>query len=111
MILNRKFEEFGPKSRLFLKFLGFNELDYFLNTKIKTIINLYREKKIGFTECVEDLVRERFTNRYPKNKTLMTMSKNSDPYTTKLQILMDFAVVADKKSFEELEKYMDLEEN
>jgi hypothetical protein len=28
-----------------------------------------------------------------------------DPYIPKLQILMDFAIVADKRSFEEVEKF------
>lgn len=39
---------------------------------------------------------------------MVTLTKDRGQYITKLQILMDFAVAADKKSFEEIEDYIGL---
>jgi hypothetical protein len=87
--------------------LKISELDYFLNKKLEEKIDLYREKKIPALKCIKELWKIKKSINYPKTKTRVTMTKElmKDPYIPKLQILMDFAIVADKRSFEEVEKF------
>jgi hypothetical protein len=99
--------DLGTKGKLLLSLLRISELDYFLNKKLEEKIDLYREKKIPALKCIKELWKIKKSINYPKTKTRVTMTKElmKDPYIPKLQILMDFAIVADKRSFEEVEKF------
>ncbi|AIS31505.1 hypothetical protein BRM9_0684 [Methanobacterium formicicum] len=104
-VLSKKFNEFDKFDRNFVKVLGLNELDYFLNEEISKIINSYHEKEINLKECFKALLIERFSDKYPRTKSMIIMTKeNRYPYINKMQILMDFAAVANYYSFQEIEK-------
>ncbi len=86
-------------------------MDYFLNKKIDKFIESYREDKIDLNEFFKLLLKERFFNNYPRTKSMIKMNKkNRYPYNSKLQILMDFATVANFHSFEEIERYLGINE-
>jgi len=104
-ILKKKFDELTKNEKSIIKLVGLNELDYFLNENINRILELYNKNRINLKECFKRLLKEKFSGKYPRNKTMLKLTKARDAYITKTQILMDFAVVADKKSFEEIEKY------
>ncbi|WP_156096047.1 hypothetical protein [Methanobacterium sp. SMA-27] len=103
-ILTKNLDELDHTEKSFLKLAGLNELDYFFNKKISEIIKSYQEKKIDLEECFRRLLRERSPKNYPHSKSMMKRTKKSDKYINKMQILMDFASVANKKSFQEIEK-------
>ncbi|AXV40754.1 hypothetical protein [Methanobacterium sp. BAmetb5] len=104
-VLSKKFNELDKFDRNFIKVLGLNELDYFLNEEISKIINSYHEKEINLKECFKALLIERFSDKYPRTKNMIIMTKeNRYPYINKMQILMDFAAVANYYSFQEMEK-------
>ena len=96
----------GMKSKIILKIAGLNEFDYFFNLTLGKTIESYRTNQINLKECIKILIKEGRSDRYPKNKTMIKMTKNSgrDPYITKMQILMDFASAANKNSFKEIEQ-------
>ncbi len=79
--------------------------NYFLNKELGKKIGQYRKKQITLLECVKELIEERNSMKYPKTKTRISFTKEAwdDFYIPKMQILMDFASVADKRSFEEVE--------
>jgi hypothetical protein len=97
--------DLGTKGKLLLNLLRISELDYFLNKELGKKIGQYRKKQITLLECVEELIKERNSMKYPKTKTKISFTKEAwdDFYIPKMQILMDFASVADKRSFEEVE--------
>ena len=102
--------DLGKKGRLLQKLLMLNELDYFLNKQLSAKIELYRKNKISLIQCVKDLIYEKRKSKYPKSKKLITMTQESmkDPYIPHMQILMDFASAANKKSFNQMENEMEL---
>jgi hypothetical protein len=95
----------GRKSKIILKIAGLNEFDYFFNLKIGETIDLYRRNQINIKKCINILIKEGRSERYPKSKTMIKLTKKSgrDPYITKMQILMD-ASAANKNSFQEIEE-------
>jgi len=97
--------DLGIKGKFLLNLLRISELDYFLNKELGKKIGQYRNKQITLHECIKELIKERNSMNYPKIKTRINMSQEarSDFYISKLQILMDFASVVDKRSFEEVE--------
>lgn len=101
-----KKNDLGKKGILLLKLMNLNELDYFLNKELCKNIELYRKNNISMLKCVKKLAKESISKKYPKTKIKIKMTKEdiNDPYIPKMQILMDFASVADKKSFKEIEK-------
>lgn len=108
-ILGNKFNELDNFDQNIIKFIGLNELDYFINEEISKIIILYREKQINQKECFKKLLNERFSDKYPRKKSMITMTKeNRYPYINKMQILMDFAAAANYYSFQEMEKDLSL---
>lgn len=99
--------DLGQKGKLLLSLLRISEVDYFLNRGIGEKIGLYRQNKISAVQCIKELRKIKKSIKYPKTKTSITMTKElrKELYISKLQILMDFAIVADKRSFEEVEAF------
>ena len=94
----------GIKSRIIFKIAKLNELDYFLNPKLDNIMESYLKNKIDIQKCIKMLLKEGKSVNYLKTKAMIKMTKkNRFPYNSKLQTLMDYASVANKRSFEELE--------
>ncbi|HOI39388.1 MAG TPA: hypothetical protein PL168_01545 [Methanobacterium sp.] len=109
LVLKNKFNKLDNFERNIIKVIGLNELDYFINEEISKIISLYHEKQINLKECFKALLNERFSEEYPRKRTMITMTKeNRYPYLNKMQILMDFAAVANYYSFQEMEKEISL---
>jgi len=109
-VLKNKCNELNDFERNIIKIIGLNEFDYFINLEISKIIKTYQEKHINLKECFKALLNERFSDKYPRKKCMITMTKeNMHPYLNKLQILMDFATVAHYYSFQEMEKDLSLE--
>lgn len=104
-VFKKKFDELNQEEKSILKKTGLNELDYFLNRDISKIIGLYRKKEITLDHFYRLLLRERFSGKIPKIKTMIKLNKEQRKSFTvpRLMILMDFAVVADMHSFEEIE--------
>lgn len=100
----------GIKGKLILQLFDLNELDYFLNKELSKIIELYRNNSISLLECIKKIRNESNSEKYPKTKIMINMTKDSmkDEYIPKMQILMDFAAVANKKSFLEIERDLNL---
>lgn len=94
-----------------MKLLNLNELDYFLNKELCKNIELYRKNDISMLKCIKKLAKESISKKYPKTKIKIKMKKEdiNDPYIPKMQILMDFASVANKNSFKEIEKDVGLQ--
>ncbi len=102
----KKFDkDLGMKSKLIFKIMGLNEFDYFINKELSRIIDSYRNGEINLQSCVKKLKNERFSTKYPRNKTNVVVTKElmDDPYIKILQIIMDFAAGADKKTYREME--------
>ncbi|MBZ9570025.1 hypothetical protein KQY27_00460 [Methanobrevibacter sp. TMH8] len=107
IILNENLnKKLGLKSKIIIKIIGLNELDFFLNKKIYKIINAYRKEKITLKLAIKKLIEEKSSQEYPKRKTMISMDgKNLKRKTIKnMRILMDYASVAKMKSFQEIEK-------
>jgi hypothetical protein len=103
-VLSKKFNELDKSDRNFMKVIGLNELDYFINEEINKIINSYHEKQINLKECFKALLNERFSDKYPRKKSMIIMTKeNRYPHINKMQILMDFAAAANYYSFQGME--------
>ena len=110
-VLSEKFDELDDDYKSFLKFLGLNELDYFLNEEIDEFIQSHLEEQIDLNELFKVLLNERLSNKYSRSISMIKMTKkNRYPYNYKLQILMDFAVVANYYSFEEIERDLGIKE-
>lgn len=102
----KKFDEdLGMKSKLIFKIMGLNEFDYFINKELSSIVYSYRRGEISLSTCVKKLKDERFSKKYPRKKTNVEVTKElmTDPYIKILQIIMDFAAGADKKTYREME--------
>ncbi|MCL2687124.1 MAG: hypothetical protein FWE58_01140 [Methanobrevibacter sp.] len=106
--LNKKI---GFKGKFFLKVVGLNELDFFLNPKILRIIKKYRKKKISMKKMIKMLLKEKKSNIFIKQDKFIKLIKNDSHKKTKsiMIILMDYASVADMHSFEEIEKTVDFD--
>lgn len=105
-LLNEYFNKLDAKDKSFLKLVGLNELDYFLNKEITKILNQYHKNQIGLKECLKLLLKERISRKYPKTKAMMKLTKYNRFSLSGglLQIVMDFASVANYHSFYEIEK-------
>jgi hypothetical protein len=111
-LLEIKYNQLDEKSILILKLVGLNEFDYFINTQIQNNISSNQRKQISLKECFKSLLKERFSNNYPKNKSSIRMPiegmslieyNTKEYYLSRMQILMEYASVANKRSFEEIE--------
>ena len=96
----------GLKSKIIFKIARLNELDYFLNPELDSILQSYRKNQIDLQTSIKMLLKEGKSDKYPKTKVMIEMTKDSrtDPFISKMQILMDFASVTDKYSFNEMEE-------
>lgn len=74
-VLIKKLKELNEDEKSFLELSGLNELDYFFNREIGNIIKLYNRNQINLKECFKKLFKERFSSKYPKNRSMMTMTK------------------------------------
>lgn len=104
-LLREKFNRLNENEKSYFELAGLNQLDYFVNEKLHNIIHSYQENETNRREFFKALLKERISRTYPRNKSMVSLSKDlwKDSYVSRLQILMDFASVANKRSFEEIE--------
>lgn len=105
-VLSKRFNQLGENERYILEMVGLNELDYFFNKKIGEILELHRKKNINLKNCFKKLLRERYSGKLPRIKSLIKLTKEERKgfYIPRLMVLMDLASVANMNSFSEIEE-------
>ncbi|OQD59378.1 hypothetical protein MBBAR_3c00330 [Methanobrevibacter arboriphilus JCM 13429 = DSM 1125] len=109
-ILTENFNKnLGIKSKIILKLIGINKLDFFLDRKINKIILDYRKNKINLKIAIKKLKKEKSFISFIKTKKMVKFEKNDlhIKLKRKMVILMDYASVAEMRSFKEIEKNKD----
>ncbi len=105
-LFEKKFNQLNEKSKLLLDLIGLDQFDYFIDEKFRNKINLLETDQLDSKEFREYIIKQRLSENYPKSCSMIEFTKEElyNPYYNTLQILMDFAVVANYHSFRQIEK-------